>query len=220
LPTSPRPPTRPTPRHDTRWVGLAPDERRAARRALLIDVAFELLGTDGSDATTVRALCQRARLNPRYFYESFEDLDSLLVAVYDHVVEQLAAEVIGAQREAPPDPRSQLRAAIERSVAFVDDDPRRGRILYVEALGNEALNKRRKDAGRALVGLVEQAAAEAHGAMPSARVARIGAAILVGGMSELLVEWIEGRIHVSRERLVDTTTDLFLALGEAAAAQA
>ena len=203
-------------RHDTRWVGLSAEERRAARRELLLDAAFDLLGTDGAEGTTVRAVCQRARLNPRYFYESFDDLDSLVVAVYDRIVEQLAVEVLSAQGAAPPDPRSQLRTAIERSVAFVDDDRRRGRILYIEALGNEKLNRRRKEAGRTLVRLVERAAAEAGGAKPSGGVARVGAAILVGGVSELLAEWLEGEIEVSRSRLVDVATELFLALGEAA----
>ena len=38
----------------------------------------------------MRAVCQGARLNPRYFYESFDDLDALVVAVYDRVVDELA----------------------------------------------------------------------------------------------------------------------------------
>jgi hypothetical protein len=45
----------------------------------------------------------------------------------------------------------------------------------------------------------------------------VGAAILVGGFSELLVAWLDGRIDVSREQLVDDATALFLALGDAAA---
>jgi AcrR family transcriptional regulator len=199
-------------RHDTRWVGLSPEERRAARRALLLDTAYDLLGTEGADATTVRAVCQRARLNPRYFYESFDDLDALLVAVYDRVVEALAVEVLRAQADAPGDARSQLRVALERSVHFVDEDRRRGRVMYVEALGNEALNRRRKEAGHTLVGLVAAAGEDARG------VARIGASILVGGVSELLVEWLEGRIDATRDQLVDAATDLLVALADATAA--
>ena len=185
---------------------------------MLLDATFDLLGTEGADATTVRAVCQKAQLNPRYFYESFDDLDALVVAVYDRVVEELAHEVLDAQAAAPRDPRAQLRSAIESSVRFVDEDRRRGKVLYVEALGNEALNRRRKEAGHTLVGLVEQAAAGTHGALPPReRIARIGAAILVGGVSELLVEWLEGRIKATPAQLVDDATDLFLALGEATA---
>ena len=48
---------------------------------------------------------------------------------------------------APPDLPSQIGAAVETAVGFVDDDRRRARVLYVEALGNEALNRRRISAG-------------------------------------------------------------------------
>jgi AcrR family transcriptional regulator len=199
-----------------RWTGLSPEARRAERRALLVDVAFDLLGTGGSAATTVRAVCLRTRLNPRYFYESFTDLDALVVAVYDRVVEELAWRVIAGQAAAADHPRDRLRSAVEISVGFVDEDRRRGRVLYVEALGNEALNLRRKEAGRMLVGLVEEAVAAEHGtAADAGSIARIGAALVVGGMTELLVEWLEGRFDVPKEQLVEDATDLLLALGEA-----
>jgi AcrR family transcriptional regulator len=234
-------------RHRVRWVGLPPDARRAQRRALLLDAAFDLLGTLGSDGTTVRAVCQRARLNPRYFYESFGDLDALVVAVYDRVVDELAAVVLGAETPADLPPRARLRAAVERTVRFVDDDRRRGRVLYVEALGNEALNRRRRQAGHMLVGLVagdherdggrdhERDGGRDHerdggwdhgrdggrGGVPlrgrDDPIARISAAILVGGLGELVSEWLEGRIDVPGDQLVEDTTDLLLALGQATA---
>jgi AcrR family transcriptional regulator len=201
-----------------RWTGLSPEARKAERRVLLLDAGLELLGTGGSSATTVRALCQRTRLNPRYFYESFADLDALVVAVYDRVLEELAWQVIAGQAAAGDDPRDRLRAAVESSVGFVDEDRRRGRVLYVEALGNEALNRRRKEAGHMLVGLVEQAVAAEHGRTgASGTTARISAALLVGGMTELLVEWLEGRVEVTKEELVADATALLLALGEASA---
>src|SRR5690606_34519492 len=83
-------------RSRSRWAGVAPEDRRAERRALLVQAAFELLGTEGWQATTVRAVCQRAALNPRYFYESFHDLDELLVAVYDAVLDELRTAVLTA----------------------------------------------------------------------------------------------------------------------------
>jgi AcrR family transcriptional regulator len=200
------------------WAGVPAADRRAERRALLLDAAFALLGTEGSAGTTVRAVCQRARLNPRYFYESFDDLDALLVAVYDRVVDELAGEVVSAMRAAGRDANAELRAAIDTIVRFIDDDPRRGRVLYVEALGNETLNRRRLDAGYTLVELVERNARARHGSMAkNEQIGRIGAAILVGGLSELLVARLEGRINVSRKQLVDDATHLFQTLADAAA---
>jgi AcrR family transcriptional regulator len=211
-------PTNSTARNPTRWVGLPVEDRRAQRRTLLLDAAFELLGTQGWTGTTVRAICQAARLNPRYFYESFEDLDACIVALYDRLVEQLGAAVLEAVDRAGDDPRAQVRASLDCIIGFVGDDRRRGRVLYVEALGNEALNRRRIETAHALVGLVEQAGAERHGQPRSGeRIGRITAAILVGGASELVVAWLDGRIDVPRRQLVDDATELFLAMGDAAA---
>jgi AcrR family transcriptional regulator len=188
------------------------------RRELLVDAAFDLLGTEGSTGTTVRAVCQLARLNPRYFYESFDDLDALVVAVYDRVVLELRQVVLDAIGSAPSDPREQLRATISQIVEFVDDDRRRAKVLYVEALGNEALNRRRIATGHAVVDAVQAYSEDHHGPPPPGEpIGGLAAAILVGGLSELLVSWIDGRLDVSRTQLVDDATALFAALGEAAA---
>lgn len=211
-------PTSTSRRTPTRWAGLAPDDRRAERRSLLLDAAFELLGTEGWGGTTVRAVCQEARLNPRYFYESFEDLDALLLAVYDRLVEQLGEAVLAAVAEAGDDPRAQVRAALQCIFAFIDDDPRRGRVLYVEALGSEALNRRRIETGHALVALVEQAGTERHGRPPAGEhIGRLTAAMLVGGTGELVAAWLDGRLDGDREQLIDDATELFLAMGDRAA---
>src|SRR5690606_32276888 len=168
----------------------------------------------GWTGTSVRAVCQAAELNPRYFYESFSDLDELVVAVYDRLVAELGAAVMEAIATAGADPRESARAAMDCIVRFVDEDRRRARILYVEALGNEALNRRRIETAHQLVTAVEEAGAQRFGALPAGeRVGRIGAAILVGGAGELVVAWLDGRIDISREQLVDDATEIFLSVG-------
>jgi AcrR family transcriptional regulator len=203
------------------WAGIPAEDRKAARRTRLLDAAFELLGTDGWSATTVRGVCGAARLNPRYFYESFDTLDGLLVAVYDRTVEELATVVFAAAGERGAaegtDPATEVRTVLARIVSFVAADPRRGRVLYVEALGNEALNRRRIEAGNQLVDLLERNAAERFGRPPEGeRIGRIAAAFLVGGFGELLRGWLDGRIDVSEVQLVDDAATLFLAVGGAA----
>jgi AcrR family transcriptional regulator len=211
-------PTSSSTRKPTRWVGLSPEDRVAERRELLLDAAFELLGTEGATGTSVRAVCQRARLNPRYFYESFDDLDTLIVAVYERLVTELATIVFDAITAAGPHPRLQFRATLEAIVDFVDEDRRRGRVLYVEALGNEALNRRRIETAHQLVTAVEQHGRESHGAIPASDpIGSLAAAMLVGGAGELVVGWLEGRIKVGRDQLIDDATELFLAVGDAAA---
>ena len=127
-----------------------------------------------------------------------------MVAVYDRTVEELAGS--SSARRTRPDPTRPARCgrSSRGSSAFVADDPRRGRVLYVEALGNEALNRRRIEAGHQLVDLLERGAAERFGRPPEGeRIGRIAAAFLVGGFGELLRGWLDGRIDVPKAQLVD-----------------
>ena len=205
-------------RSRSRWTGLSAADRKAERRRLLLEAAFDLLGSEGWSATTVRAVVERASLNPRYFYESFKDLDELVVAVYDSVVEQMGAVVIDALAAAGDEPADQITAGVGAIIDFVDADRRRGRVLYVEGLGNEALNHRRLEAGQAVVAFVERFAADQRAADhratgPGEPIGRVAGAILVGGFSQLLVEWLEGRIRVSKATLATDAAELFLAIG-------
>lgn len=203
-----------TTRTPSRWNGLSTEERQRERRNLLIDAAFELLANEGMSGTTVRAVCAQARLNPRYFYESFTDLDELLVAVYDDVFRQLqrrsAAAVAAAEDDA-----SAMRASVAATVHFIAEDPRRGRILYSEAQGNEALNLRRVRTGATLVELVLKDNSRRDVGAQDERIGRLGASVLVGGFSELLVAWIGGRLDLTAEQLIDDATEVFLAVWDA-----
>src|SRR5205807_2521139 len=73
------------------YAGVEGDQRVAERRARLMAAGLDLLGSAEGDPTlSVRAVCRRAGLVARYFYESFADRDALATAVYDHVVEDSA----------------------------------------------------------------------------------------------------------------------------------
>ena len=204
-------------RTPSRWNGLSTEARQRERRQLLVDAAFDLLATEGSVATTVRAVCSRARLNPRYFYESFDELDALVVAVYDSVIDELRGVVRAAVVAAGDDLRDAVRAAVAATVRYVDEDRRRGRVVYVEALGNEALNVRRMQTGFDLVELVHRDTARRRGGSGAVQLDRLGAAMLVGGFSEIVAAWLDGRIDMDPDELVESTTDLFVAVADAAA---
>lgn len=183
---------------------------------MLIDAAFDLLGTDGAAATTVRAVCQQAELNPRYFYESFDDIDALLIAVYDHVAIGLATALAELDIPAGIDPVKGARLGMEAIVRFIDDDRRRARVLYVEALGHETLARHRLELDREAAQSIEARSIEAAGSWPQGeRVGQVGAAMLVGGISEVLRDWVEGRIDVTQAQLIDDLAVLTIALGAA-----
>ena len=185
---------------------------------MLVDAGLVLLGTEGAVGTTVRAVCHNAELNPRYFYESFEDIDALIVAVYDKVIGDLAV-VIGdseAEARAAKTPLHAARIGIGRIVRFVDEDRRRARILYVESVSHAALSRHRIEVSRQAVVTLEERAVAAAGSWPAGEhVGRIGAAMLIGGVSEVLLDWIDGRIKASRDQLIEDLAVIALALGEA-----
>jgi len=201
-----------------RFTGLSATDRHQERRTLLLDAGLDLLGTAGWRAMTVRSVLETARLNPRYFYESFSDLDALAVAVYDRVVQELGAAVWSALATAA-EPADQVRAVVESIITFVDEDRRRGRVLYVEGLGNEALNRRRVQTAGMVLAFVEDYAAEQRARTDSSdQVGRVATSVLVGGFNQLLVDWLAGQVPMSRTELVEDATALFLALGDTAAA--
>lgn len=201
------------PNRPVRWAGIPAADRVAERRSLLIEVGLDLMGTRGLAGTTVRGVCTQARLNARYFYESFADLDTLVVTVFDRVVEELRATVDQAVINTGSDPVARVRALVAATVEFVDTDRRRARVLYIEGRDHHQLQRRRAESASLIAGLVAAAAGGEH---PGA-THRIVASFLVGGLSELLVRWLSGAIPVTRDDLAHAATELFLAVGRSGA---
>jgi len=198
-------PTRP-------YRGISAEQRRAARRAQLVEAGLELLGERGWAGTTVRAVCAEAELTERYFYESFADREALLVAIFDRVAAEAAAGVLAAVEAAPHDARAKARAAIEAFVAMLTDDPRRARAMLVESMGSEALQRRREQTIRSFATLVSEQGRGFYGDEAVAEQdAELTSLALVGGLAELLVRWLDGDLAVPRERLVEHCTELFVA---------
>ncbi|MDE2401552.1 MAG: TetR/AcrR family transcriptional regulator [Burkholderiales bacterium] len=125
----------PTPPNQRRYGGVLPEERQRQRHAKLIEGAVEVFGTKGFHASTVREVCVAAHLTERYFYESFKTLPELFLVVYAELREQLMALTLKALDQADPTPLGLLEPAMRVFLEFIRDDPRRGRIMLVDALG-------------------------------------------------------------------------------------
>ncbi len=202
------------------YGGVSAEERQATRRQQLLDAAYDLLGTDGWQATTVRAVCRRAGLTPRYFYENFADLDGLVIAVFDAIVAELVEVVLAAVATAPADAHAKARAAIGGFIRHVTHDPRRAQIVFSEALGSEALARRRFETLHSFAQLIAEQGRAFYGIRGHDRLADTTAYMLAGGLAELLLAWRDGTIESSVEELVDDCTALFVATGEAAVGMA
>ncbi|MBV9413258.1 MAG: TetR/AcrR family transcriptional regulator [Acidimicrobiia bacterium] len=196
-----------------RWRGVEPDARRAARRQRLLDAAFDLLGTDGLTATTVRGVCARAGLHTRYFYESFADVDALVVALFDQLAVEAHTRAEAAGEAAGDEPGAELRAGLRAIADYFDEDPRRLRVLVIEGAGNEALNRRRVWVLHRVAQRAAVAASEKRGPGDERRL-RVAAHFAAGGLAELLSAWVDGTLEISADELIDDAVELIMALDD------
>jgi AcrR family transcriptional regulator len=116
-----------------RFRGVSPEQRREERRKRLLEAGFQLFGTRGYQAVTVREICAHARLTERYFYESFDNLEALFKTLYNQIHVELKQITFGALARAPRTPDGMAEASLRAFFQFVHDDPRRGQILLVDA---------------------------------------------------------------------------------------
>ena len=192
------------------YRGVGADDRRAARRAVLIETALDCLDDDGLSGVSVRSICSRARLTPRYFYENFADLDELLVAVVDSVAAEVAANGIAAVTAAPADLHAQVRALVDAAYGVVADDRRKAHAILVAASGHGPLRDRRE---QILIDYANIALGNLPvlGAMTALDRRRgVGTALfLMGGTFELIAAVLSGTLRLSRSRVVDMLTELW-----------
>jgi AcrR family transcriptional regulator len=124
------------------YRGASAEERQATRRTRLLSACLDVVGEVGVLGVTVDAVCARAGLTKRYFYETFTDRDAALEAVTGDVYGSLHTSIVSALRRADGDGRARAAIAVEIFAATLDADPRIAR-LYAEAPGHPRLLARR-----------------------------------------------------------------------------
>lgn len=197
-------PTRP-------YRGVSATERTARRRADLMAAAFDLLGTVGWEQATMTAICARAKLTERYFYESFASRDDLLMAVCEDLSDRIRDVVVDALATAPPGPEATARAAITVFVDLLTEDPRNGRVAIVEAGATALLRQRRHQILGEFADLIVAKAREVFGkdALPAPRD-RLNALLFTGGLAEVLTAWLAGEVTATRTDIIETAVNQFV----------
>lgn len=195
------------------YGGVPIEQRKARRRAALLDAAQEIIGTSGFAKLTVSGLCTQARLSERYYYESFGDLDAVFSELFDRIVDEIGQAVVTAFVTTPTDIRAKTRAAIAAAIDLIADDPRKARIATVEAQLNPALLMRRAEVMRSFAGIMMAVCAGEVGAEVVEKAgdqAEFAATQLLGGLWETTNSWLAGTLPVTRAVLIDRSTDQFL----------
>ncbi|NLU84830.1 TetR/AcrR family transcriptional regulator [Rhodococcus sp. HNM0569] len=192
------------------YGGQGGDERRAERRAQLIEAGLDMLG--GGEAVSVRGVCKKSGLTTRYFYESFADRSALENAVYDHVVEVLAGNAWDAVAPVD-DEKAAVRAGIESIVRDVAADPRLGHVMFSASPALQVFAQRRIESTRMFAGLVTRKAADFYDVeQPGLDLV---AHFVVGGFAQALTAWLTGTVELDESDVVDTCTELLLSLAPA-----
>lgn len=200
------------------YGGVPAADRRLARRARLVEAVLDVVGRDGLAGVTVTGVCRAARLNERYFYESFSDRTEAVLAAAEHVAATVAAQVTERLAGAPDAPRPAARAAIGAAVDVLAEDPRMA-ALFLEASFSPEIAGRRSGFAATFVALMAEQAVRHLRLEPTPEVRSWGtftATHLLGGVLETIGAWLRGELAVTREELVDRNVDLFLAVGAAA----
>ncbi len=193
------------------YRGVSADDRRSQRRAALIETALDCLHADGLSGVSVRSICTRARLTPRYFYESFDDLDQLLVAAVDSVVDEVAERSLAALAAAPAELPAQVRAAIDAGYSVVVTDPRKANAILVAASGHGPLRERRHKLVTDYADLIIDGFSVLSGlGLVERRRARAMALFLMGGATDVIEAVLSGRLRMSRGQVVDQLTTMWL----------
>jgi AcrR family transcriptional regulator len=207
--------SKPTPKHDTAgrvYAGENMAERTSRRRQQFMDAGLQIFGTTGYRTATVRMLCKQAELTDRYFYESFDTTEDLLIAVYQQQFDKLQHAVMAELMAAAPDTdvMTTVRAGLN-ALFDMAAQPCVARVCWLEVLGVNP----RVDAtyNRTFDGFAELVVGFARRRFPAWQIdddeARMLGLALIGAVSQTVTHWLLGQYRESKQTLVSATARVF-----------
>ncbi|MFI6431929.1 TetR/AcrR family transcriptional regulator [Rhodococcus oryzae] len=201
------------------YGGASASARATKRRSSLLDVALTAMADNRWRSATVASLCAETRLNKRYFYESFDDLDQLASAAIESVAAEVGSAAIGSYLATIGSTLDeQAHGAVAAVVDVLGADRRKALVLLggvPTAAGQE--DKRRAAIAGLTVVLVEHARSIHDVELERDSLAATAPAFVIGGTAQAILSWVNGDLAVNREQLIDDVTALWLALGRSAA---
>ncbi|MBJ7354939.1 MAG: TetR/AcrR family transcriptional regulator [Thermoleophilaceae bacterium] len=196
------------------YGGESAGERDARRRRQLLDAGVHLFGTVGFRATTVRSLCAEAHVAFRNFYDYFDSLEDVLIAVY----KECNARLMGAVIEAvgPIKEGMEIDDAAARGLeAFFStvEDRELARVVWFEVLGvsdevDQVYHENLKVFAKYLESLIE--AWRPNASTPERR--ELLAITAVGGLSNLAMVWAMDGYDHARSEVVATGQQLIVSV--------
>ncbi len=119
-------------RAERRYGERTGDERRAERRGQIMRAALSVYGATGFRTASVKAICSKAGLTERYFYESFANGEDLLKQCFLQVNRALIVRMQEAAVEDGRAPLERLRAALLVYFQHIKNNPEGARVFLTE----------------------------------------------------------------------------------------
>ena len=166
-------------------------QRKEAHRAHLLEVAVHEFGKHGYHATTVPMIVKASGSSTGSFYFYFRSKEDVFAAALEAFGEKIAQALNAAIAAAGQNPLQHMRAAVERLVLFLAENPDEARILIVESSGLSArLQKIRRTIVDSHSRSVEMALSQMRAALAPMNPA-LAARCWVGGVYESVFHWLE-----------------------------
>ncbi len=197
--------------------GVSAEDRLLQRRTDLLEAGYDEVGANGVAKLTMTAVCERAGLTQRYFYEHFRSRDDLLAALFDNVFNEFFERTQATVEAEAPDLFKRARATMTVFVDFFSSDPRKAR-MFGEAIGTEAVAERKAASVRRIAEYAALQANTIHGPFSARAQTRVmlAALIIVGGQADVAAQWVTGNIDLPREEFIDEVAQLFVVAVDAA----
>ena len=200
-----------------RFRGKTAEERKHERRARLLAAGLTEFADKGFHAVGVRDVCAAAELTERYFYESFDNLEALFLAVYDQCAARVREATDAALAQTHASPEAVTRAGLSAFFATLQQDPRIARVLLIDVLtvnADVAAQSHLVVASFAeLVGrvMVERFGETLEAGLRADVLAHglVGATILIG------VQWVFGGLTEPLDEIVEHAVVVFEAVAAA-----
>jgi len=166
-------------------------QRKEARRTKLLQTAIRLFGKHGYHATTVPMIVKASGSSTGSFYFYFRNKEDVFAVALERFGERLAEALNAAIAAAGENPVRQMRAAVERTILFMAENPDEARILIVESSGLGArLQQIRRKIVDSHARSVELALDQGRTALPSLDTAVV-ARCWIGSVYESVFHWLE-----------------------------
>lgn len=209
------------------FLGESAEDRVRSRRNLLIEKGFELIADKAWRQASIAQICRDVKLNKRYFYESFESLEEL----ENTVINELTSELIAVALKTVSQPQANAlvteqlaRDVLKACVSWLAEDPRKASVLFSYATDNDRARAQREGVINQLAQTLANFGFNYH--QPANQrieiththktVAKLSSALMIGGTIESILIWLDGKLDLSIDELVEYLAKFWVSLGDTA----